>query len=390
MGDLNCNRHIVKLHAEAQRRAVERLITRSHDPNQQTKSAARFHSPYWREQTANGSPVPSMHNARLAITAMGVECSYDTFHNKMLFGYKDDTVRHVLEPILGEVSDNGIIGLRRLLSDRFGFDLTERHVRDAVISLALQHCFDPVADMLAEAEAEWDGVERLDSMAASILQLRRHAAQRACIRKTMIAGVRRVRQPGCKFDNIPTLEAKEGLEQEHGNPRAGHGRRELFRREHHRQGQPRSAGAARHDLDARKRRTGRNEESRSRIRQGIRQATVRSRPAGLWALPTRSSRDTRSNRAPPTPRNICCRKPATGQVLADEGARDDRPRAAEAAIGSCSGAKRLTTRAKAKASSSTRRCGPLPATEQEKRRVKDPWEEVLADMPRWSRTTMGQ
>ena len=49
-----------------------------------------------------------MHNARLAITAIGVECSYDTFHDKMLFGYKDDTTRHVVEPILGEVTDNGI------------------------------------------------------------------------------------------------------------------------------------------------------------------------------------------------------------------------------------------------------------------------------------------
>ena len=53
-----------------------------------------------------------------------------------------------------------------MLSDRFGFDLTEKHVRDAVVSLALEHCFDPVADMLAEAEANWDGVERLDRMAA--------------------------------------------------------------------------------------------------------------------------------------------------------------------------------------------------------------------------------
>ena len=36
-------------------------------------------------------PVPSMHNARLAITALGIECSFDTFHNKLLFGFKDDT-----------------------------------------------------------------------------------------------------------------------------------------------------------------------------------------------------------------------------------------------------------------------------------------------------------
>ena len=38
----------------------------------------------------DGSPRPSMHNARLAITALGIECSYDTFHNKILFGYADE------------------------------------------------------------------------------------------------------------------------------------------------------------------------------------------------------------------------------------------------------------------------------------------------------------
>ena len=66
-----------------------------------------------------------MHNARLAIAAIGVACSFDVFHNKMLFGYRDDDTRHVVQSILGEVSDDGVLALRRLLSDRFGFDLTE-------------------------------------------------------------------------------------------------------------------------------------------------------------------------------------------------------------------------------------------------------------------------
>ena len=137
----------------------------------------------WRECRLDGSPLPSLYNARLAMIAIGVECSYDTFHEKLLFGYKDEKARHVLQPILGEVSDNGIIALRQLLSDRFGFDLTERHVRDAVISLALEHCFDPVLDRLSEAEAQWDGVKRLDRMAAdhSIARIRRSTAP-ACAR----------------------------------------------------------------------------------------------------------------------------------------------------------------------------------------------------------------
>ena len=103
------------------------------------------------------------------------------------------------------------MALRQLLSDHFGFDLTDKHVRDAVKSLALEHCFDPVADMLAEAEANWDGVARLDRMAADYLNCEDTPLNRACVRKTMIAAVARVRQPGCKFDTIPVLEAPEGF-----------------------------------------------------------------------------------------------------------------------------------------------------------------------------------
>jgi hypothetical protein len=160
--NIPCNEHITKIKDTTTRyRAVERLILRSYNPPPGKKRVQLVGEPNWRERSVDGSPIPSMHNARLAITAIGVECSYDTFHEKLLFGYADDDTRHVVAQFLGEVSDHGIMGLRRLLSDRFGFDLTEKHVRDAVISLALQHCFDPVADMLNEAEARWDGVERL-------------------------------------------------------------------------------------------------------------------------------------------------------------------------------------------------------------------------------------
>jgi hypothetical protein len=76
MCDLECNRHITKLEGAQKRRAVERALDRSYEPL--VKRAAR--ALHWRECRANGNPLPSMHNARLAIAALGIECSYDTFH----------------------------------------------------------------------------------------------------------------------------------------------------------------------------------------------------------------------------------------------------------------------------------------------------------------------
>lgn len=204
MCDLDCNYHITKQsdNQATQERAVERLVSRA--------GQRPAGEPNWRERNKYGYPLPSMHNARLAISAVGVACSCDTFHNEMLFGYKNDATRHVVQHFLGEVSDDGLLALRLLLSDRFGVDFTDTHTRDAVKSLALEHCFDPVADMLDAAQAGWDRVARLDRMAADHLNCEDTPLNAACIRKTMIAAVRRVRQPGCKFDTIPVLESDEG------------------------------------------------------------------------------------------------------------------------------------------------------------------------------------
>jgi predicted P-loop ATPase len=167
--------------------------------------------PDWRERRANGKPIPSMHNARLAITALGITCSKDVFHNKTLFGYCDDSVKHELASVVGEVSDDGIIALRLLMSQRFGFDLEDKATRDAVKSLAGENCFNPVCDLIDQAETEWDGVGRLDRMAADYLNCEDTPLNAAFMRKTMIGLIKRAREPGCKFDTIVVLESGEGF-----------------------------------------------------------------------------------------------------------------------------------------------------------------------------------
>ncbi|MBR1216198.1 VapE domain-containing protein [Bradyrhizobium sp. JYMT SZCCT0180] len=164
----------------------------------------------WRERRKDGSPLPTMHNARLAITALGVQCSRDTFHNKTLFGYSGDSMRHELKSLVGEVTDDGIIMLRQMMSEHLGVDLEDKATRDAVKSLALEHCFDPVRDMLDNAEKNYDGELRLDRMAVDYFNCDDTPLNRAIIRKTMIAAVRRARSPGCKFDTITVMESPEG------------------------------------------------------------------------------------------------------------------------------------------------------------------------------------
>jgi predicted P-loop ATPase len=176
----------------------------------EAKRVASKGVPPWREQRVDGSPLPSMHNARLAINALGIICNRDTFHNKTLFGFRDETIKHELQSLVGEVTDDGIIALRQIMSDKFGFDLEDKATRDAVRSLALNNCFNPVCDLIDKAEADWDGIERLEKAAVTHFNCEDTPLNRAFMRKTIIAMIARARVPGIKFDTITVLESVEG------------------------------------------------------------------------------------------------------------------------------------------------------------------------------------
>jgi Virulence-associated protein E-like domain len=167
-------------------------------------------APNWRERfVGSGMPKPSYHNAELAVENEGIRCSEDVFHNKMFMGL-GETASHPLPPFVGEMTDARIGLLRNHLSKQYGLDFTETHVRDAVVVMAHKNYFNPVVEMLAEAEKNWDKQKRLDHMAVEYFNTEDTEYASACLRKTMIASVARARNPGCKFDTILVLESVEG------------------------------------------------------------------------------------------------------------------------------------------------------------------------------------
>ena len=216
MCDLDCNQHITKIRTKRQAargRAPDDTLARRDPTNRTSAQASRTGASNartdrrCRQCTTRGWRSPRSASSAATIRSTTRCCSATR------------TTRHATSsnPFSARYRTTASSALRQLLSDHFGFDLTERHVRDAVKSLALEHCFDPVADMLDEAEADWDGVERLDRMAADYFNCEDTPLNSACVRKTMIAAVARVRQPGCKFDTILVLEArKDGTRARHG------------------------------------------------------------------------------------------------------------------------------------------------------------------------------
>src|SRR5262245_5834505 len=158
--------------------------------------------PDWPDVNNKGLPLRIYRNAREAITALGVVCSFDQFHDRMIVG------GHPIDGWAGELSDAVSVILRQSIIDRYGFDPGKDHLSDAATELCLEGRFNPILDYLDGLE--WDGVERLDQWMVTYLGADDTALNRAIARLTLIAAVRRVRQPGCKFDFIPTLEGAEG------------------------------------------------------------------------------------------------------------------------------------------------------------------------------------
>jgi hypothetical protein len=81
-------------------------------------------------------------------------------------------------------------------------------VHDGVKHLAFQNAFHPVKDYLDGLA--WDRKPRLDTLLSKYLGAKDTPVNRAIGKAWMIAAVRRVRQPGCKFDSILVLQGEQG------------------------------------------------------------------------------------------------------------------------------------------------------------------------------------
>jgi hypothetical protein len=98
-------------------------------------------------------PKKTYRNARLAIQSLGIECSCDRFHGRMLIAGQ------AINQWAGELSDAANIALRQLIINAYGFDPGKDNVAEASAALCLENNFDPVLDYLDSLD--WDGKARL-------------------------------------------------------------------------------------------------------------------------------------------------------------------------------------------------------------------------------------
>ena len=142
----------------------------------------------------------NQHNIRLSLAKMGVSLSYDLFARKSLINGLSG-----FGPML---DDEAVRRLWFLMPERFGFHPGKDFFWEAVLDIAARESFHPVGEYLAALS--WDGKSRLDRWLVSYGGAPDTPFVQAAGANTLIAAVRRVRQPGVKFDEMLVLEGEQG------------------------------------------------------------------------------------------------------------------------------------------------------------------------------------
>jgi hypothetical protein len=168
----------------------------------QAASALDAVSKDWPDRTKKGMPAPTFRNALLALRRLGLFGEFDEFHNRKILGGT------VLDGYDGDLSDDQCARLRQTIITEFEFDPGKEKIRDAANTLCLDATYHPIRDYLAQLI--WDGKPRLGAWLATYLGAANTLLNQAIGRIMLIAAVRRVRQPGVKYDTIVVLEGVQG------------------------------------------------------------------------------------------------------------------------------------------------------------------------------------
>jgi hypothetical protein len=142
----------------------------------------------------------SQHNIRLALRRLGIHVSHDVFQDRLL-------IKGLPEcgPLL---DDRAMERLWPTIDETYRFRPMKDFFFTVVGDEARRHGFHPVVDYLAELE--WDGMPRIDAWLSTYGGAQASPYSDAVGSLMLIAAVRRVRQPGCKFDEMVVLESEQG------------------------------------------------------------------------------------------------------------------------------------------------------------------------------------
>lgn len=107
------------------------------------------------------------------------------------------------------VDDNDEIMIKAYLAKEYKYEPTSNLINEALFVVASRKKIHPVKEYLDGLK--WDGKPRIDTWLPLVCDADKNAYTNLVGRKLLCALVRRIYEPGCKFDNLVVLEGKEGI-----------------------------------------------------------------------------------------------------------------------------------------------------------------------------------
>jgi hypothetical protein len=155
--------------------------------------APRHAREYIRDQ--DGRILDVSENVRIALDKQGARPRKNLFSGERIVERDDGTA----EPL----SDDLEVVIRQDIERDVGWYPKKVLLTEVVVDLAAHDTFHPVIDYLDGLR--WDGQPRLDAWLTTHAGAEDTSYTRAVGQLILTAAVRRVRQPGCKFDELPIL-----------------------------------------------------------------------------------------------------------------------------------------------------------------------------------------
>ena len=143
----------------------------------------------------NGRVEPSQQNIRTAIALLSMTLSHDTFAERLLINGR-------------YLSDAELDRLYLDIDEKFKLRTGREFFETVIKNEARKNAFHPVCDYLNKLK--WDRRPRMDRWLIEHAGAKDTPYTRAVSRLVLVAAVRRVRQPGAKFDEMLVLESDQG------------------------------------------------------------------------------------------------------------------------------------------------------------------------------------
>lgn len=149
-----------------------------------------------------GNPYPTPHNIRVSIQKQGARLWWDEFADRKFIEGFDGFGPHL--------DDKAVVRLWINAQERHQLRVGKEFFHDVVSDFALSNRRHPVRLYLEEVSGTWDETPRVETWLIDYAGAEDTPYVRAVSRLSLVAAVRRILQPGCKFDEMPILEGPQG------------------------------------------------------------------------------------------------------------------------------------------------------------------------------------